>query len=473
VVAFVEQDEYCQKVLKKHWADVPIIDDIRDYKHGDGSVITDTKRGDVKGKCEQGQGQGEYRGLGGTGQGLIREKETKKKRGKPEKPVYGRRAIDLLTGGFPCQPFSVAGKQRGKADDRYLWPEMLRVIQEAKPRWIIGENVPGIINMGLETTVLDLEGEGYEVELLVLPAASVGSWHKRLRVWIVAHSNSNTSSFPGYRGNVEETEKEERVWKEHRSSGNTTGTGNDVRRQTNKRHEAVSDVSNTDSRLCRGGRTVRQGGEDEKRGVYIKEEGEEAHDIRSKVVGCDSLRGKKEGDVSDTDSSRGNKDRVKGKLRSSRVKQSSRYSGVTNQTKDEQVKEGRKDVAHTTSNRLKHTLDGQGRKDERKYTNSGTVEGAGICNRNGQDWNKGGRSVKPKLGNMADGLSAQLGKLGVMWDSEPDIPRVAIGIKDRVKKLKALGNAIVPACVMPIMWAIREIDDYEKNRRGNTRRKID
>ena len=131
MVAFVEQDEYCQKVLKKHWADVPIINDIRDYRHGEGSVITDTKgegagqnykrvwkgvsgvgrgegsvitdtkRGDVKGKCEQGQGQGEYRGLGGTGQGLIREKETKKKRGKPEKPVYGRRAIDLLTGGFP------------------------------------------------------------------------------------------------------------------------------------------------------------------------------------------------------------------------------------------------------------------------------------------------------------------------------------------------------------------------------------
>jgi len=73
---------------------------------------------------------------------------------------------------------------------------------------------------------------------------------------------------------------------------------------------------------------------------------------------------------------------------------------------------------------------------------------------------------------MADGLSAQLGKLGVMWDSEPDIPRVAIGIKDRVKKLKALGNAIVPQCVMPIMWAIKEIDDYEENRRGNTRREI-
>ncbi|MDP7647014.1 MAG: DNA cytosine methyltransferase, partial [Candidatus Woesearchaeota archaeon] len=288
VVAFVEQDKYCQKVLKKHWADVPIIDDIRDYRHGDVAYTESegARRISVKDEAQRPQSSNE----------LFGERSTVLRNSKGDR-TYDRPAIDLLTGGFPCQPFSVAGKQRGKKDDRYLWPEMLRVIQEAKPRWICGENVPGIINMGLETTVLDLEGEGYEVELLVLPAASVGSWHKRLRVWIVAHSNSNTSSFPGYRGNVEETEKEERVWKEHRSSGNTTETGNDVRRQTNKRHEAVSDVSDTNSRLCRGGRTVRQGGEDEKRGVYIKEEGEEAHDIRSKVVGCDSLRGKKEGDV--------------------------------------------------------------------------------------------------------------------------------------------------------------------------------
>ncbi len=141
ILAFVEIDEFCQKVLKKHWPDVPIFDDIKGFK-----------KGDTNGK------------------------------------------IDLLTGGFPCQPFSIAGRRKGKTDDRYLWPEMFRVIRETKPTWIVGENVPGILNMGLETTVLDLEKEGYEVELFVLPACSVGAWHKRDRVWIVAHFENVANS---------------------------------------------------------------------------------------------------------------------------------------------------------------------------------------------------------------------------------------------------------------------------------------
>ena len=103
----------------------------------------------------------------------------------------GLRTVDIISGGFPCQPFSVAGKRRGKEDDRYLWPEMLRVIAELRPRWVVGENVAGIVNMALDTVLSDLENQGYAVQAFVIPACGVDAPHKRERVAIVAW-NSNS-----------------------------------------------------------------------------------------------------------------------------------------------------------------------------------------------------------------------------------------------------------------------------------------
>ena len=139
-IGFVEKDKFCQKVLKKHWNNINIEEDIRN----------------VKGEKYQ---------------------------------------ADVVTGGFPCQPFSVAGKRKSTADDRYLWDEMLRVIRETKPRWVIGENVEGIVNinegMVLRQVLNDLENEGFKSQCIIIPASGIGAWHQRKRIWIVANSNSN------------------------------------------------------------------------------------------------------------------------------------------------------------------------------------------------------------------------------------------------------------------------------------------
>jgi DNA (cytosine-5)-methyltransferase 1 len=106
--------------------------------------------------------------------------------------------IDVLTGGFPCQPYSQAGKRLGKEDDRHLWPEMLRVIREVKPSWVVGENVLGLVNWNeglvFHEVQTDLEAEGYEVFPYVLSAASVNAPHRRDRVWFIAHSNNKGGS---------------------------------------------------------------------------------------------------------------------------------------------------------------------------------------------------------------------------------------------------------------------------------------
>lgn len=103
----------------------------------------------------------------------------------------GLQTVDVISGGFPCQPFSVAGKRRGTEDDRYLWPEMLGVIAELRPTWVVGENVAGIVNMALDTVLSDLEAQGYTARTFIIPACGVNAPHRRYRAAIVAyHANS-------------------------------------------------------------------------------------------------------------------------------------------------------------------------------------------------------------------------------------------------------------------------------------------
>lgn len=124
--------------------------------------------------------------------------------------------IDILTGGFPCQPFSVAGNRKGEDDNRFLWPHMLRAIKEIKPRWVVAENVTGIITMDngktLERILDEMENEGYKTEIYNIPACSVGAWHKRERIWIIANSIDSSYIAIGTEKNKEE-EIQGKHWK--------------------------------------------------------------------------------------------------------------------------------------------------------------------------------------------------------------------------------------------------------------------
>lgn len=141
----VENNEFCRNVLKKHWPKVPC--------HYD---ITTINWRDIP-------------------------------------------RVDLICGEFPCQPFSVAGKRRGAADDRYLWPEVVRCLDALRPTWFLGENVPGLINLALDQVCTDLESLGYTVWPVCLPACAVDAPHIRQRIWIIGYADSSSAGLQGAR----------------------------------------------------------------------------------------------------------------------------------------------------------------------------------------------------------------------------------------------------------------------------------
>lgn len=106
----------------------------------------------------------------------------------------GLRTVDVISGGFPCQPFSTAGKRRGKKDDRFLWPEMVRVIKELRPTWVVGENVAGIVSLALDDVLSDLETQGYQTRTFLIPAHAVGAPHQRYRTAITNTARGITRS---------------------------------------------------------------------------------------------------------------------------------------------------------------------------------------------------------------------------------------------------------------------------------------
>ena len=376
-IAFVEREPYCQKVLRKHWHNVPIFNDIRSFN---GKEFRDA---------------------------------------------------DIVVGGFPCQPWSVAGKQEGHLDeqDRDLWHEMVRVIKDVQPKWIIGENVRGFVNMpmGLKRSLFDLESIGYRAVPFIIPACATDAKHRRERCWIVGHSEHDGSFTPKVRGsytpNAERTsEGSQQTFKFEGASGRGD-------------NEDVAD-SESNGLLPRNGGLC--GGEPV--GLHSNEKGN-GNKVRSETVGCSRLQGKTD-DVANTDSD--TERRTHGK--------------------DVRIGErGREDIDSSKRNEVRgDTSDSScnGRTEEKgdvPYTNGSGLQGlgseSGSISEQEARHSIGGNSQEDERDRRLE-----IGTGPIWWKPEPRVGRVAHGIRDRTHRIKSLGNSIVPQVAARLFWAIKEAE---------------
>lgn len=339
--AFCEIEPYCRRVLSRHWPGVPIYEDVRE---------------------------------------LTRERLERD-------GVMDNGAIDLICGGYPCQPFSVAGKRRGAEDDRHLWPEMFRLVRALRPAWVLGENVAGHVHLGLDDVLADLESEGYTCRAFVLPAAAVGAPHRRERVFIVAHAD-------GFGWDDGCNYREER---QIRSEPERTVLQSGSRRQSPKRRCGACEngISNRNESMAHTSRQLPHGSGGAWRGRAEPADGGE--------------------DVADA-----------------------YRSGLQRWPEVQDIKSQRKERDQRFERR----------RELHSWENSTT---------------------QSRMGRGVNGFSARLD--GTRWpaafgeeqhDWEP--PRVAVGVKNRVPRLKALGNAVVPQQVYPILRAIKEAHERRRER---------
>ena len=383
-VGFCEQDEYCKKVLRRHWPDVPIHNDIKELNGN------------------------EYRG-----------------------------SVELVCGGFPCQPFSVAGQRRGEKDNRALWKEMYRVIREVQPAWVIGENVTGIISMELDNVLLDLEDEGYSTQAFVIPACALDARHRRDRVFILAHKKG--------RGDVEYTPEFGLEEHGHGESGQPVEGGEDV---GNAEHDGPSaaEISRGDGKTFESSKTKGT----KKTRESQRASGPEHHQNVAHSSG-QSGRG---GAVHTRPEDKGRKTRAAG---------GKSVQPKNGKSQPDHAESGGTSVAdpdsewQQQSKRFKQ--DKRGRSINSRKEESETV--AHSKRKRQQGSRKSFKPISQEKNGKREAVGVEYGRERSIWSPEPDVGRVAHGIPNRVDRLKGLGNAVVPQVVELIGRAIVQQHFYE------------
>ena len=347
-VAFCDIEEFPRKVLQKHWPHVKQYTDIKELN---------------------------YEQL--KADGLISDNEK----------------IDIITGGYPCQPFSVAGRKKGEKDPRHLWPEYFRLVQELRPTWVIGENVGGHIKLGLDTVLENLESEGYAVRTFSIPASAIGANHKRERIWIVANTDSGGNKGEKSRGIGKENEEEKRDRKINSTTRFPNGADSIVTKQGSETEvEYVEDT----------GRSLRQG--TFIRGENEKETGQGNADLTQRSGEASEF------DVADT---------VSGNAQAGREGRREIREGHQGEGVSSNASGGGETMADTkSSSRNVNEING-----EHGETETQEILGDGSS------------LSRTQVESPWEGW----------WDIEPDVGRVAHGISARTHRLKGLGNSLVPA----------------------------
>ena len=354
-ILFCDIEPWCRKILTQHWPDVPIYEDVKE-------IANDPER-------------------------FI-----------PERP-------DILTAGYPCQPFSVAGRRKGEKDDRHIWPEIFSIIQSRRPTWTIFENVRGHITMGLDSVLADLEREGYSTRTFIVPAIGVDAPHKRDRVWIVSR-NSEEIGMAHTEGNVSDGIRREADQESDRGNAR-------MESECSRDRQFVSRPTST----MADSRCIDQGSEEKSEWT--------SGDSSGCSLGSDSRSESENGlprtrtNLADTESQQSSSSNNRGEPKE--VSQSEQIqSGGSG---------GWSDVADTDGSRSSSRV-------------SGSVSG--------QEGNSG------EFDHESDQCTR--GARQGLWPTEPNVGRVADGIPNRVDRIKGLGNAIVPQIAYRIGLCIKEAE---------------